>query len=132
MTTILFADDDALLGDLVCHKLEADGHDVTVVDNGYGVLSTALRIRPDLIILDNRMPGLRGPEVLPVLKKHALTLNIPVLVLTSQTGQHDMTQAYRAGAADYMGKPFLPQDLVDRVARLLGSDRALQQAGIET
>lgn len=129
MATILFADDDALLGDLVYHKLESCGHHVTVVDNGYSVLSTALRIRPDLIILDIRMPGLRGPEVLPVLKRHALTQTIPVLVLTSQTGQHDMTQAYRAGASDYMAKPFLPQDLVDRVARLLGSEQVLQQVG---
>ena len=59
---ILFADDDALLGDLVFHKLESCGHQVTVVDNGYSVLSAALRVFPDIVILDNLMPGLTGGD----------------------------------------------------------------------
>jgi len=129
LATILFADDDALLGDLVYHKLESCGHRVVVVDNGYSVLSAALRTQPDLIILDNRMPGLRGPEVLPVLKRQARTAAIPVLVLTSQTGKNVMAEAFRAGAADYMAKPFLPQDLADRISSLLGPQEFLQQVG---
>ena len=130
LATILFADDDALLGDLVHHKLESCGHHVTVVDNGYSVLPVAIRVRPDLIILDNRMPGLRGPEVLPILKRHAKIAKIPVLMLTSQTGKSDMTEAYRAGAADYMAKPFLPQDLADRISTLLISQKSMQTAGL--
>lgn len=129
MATILFADDDALLGDLVYHKLESCGHRVTVVDNGYSVLSAALRTRPDLIILDNRMPGLRGPEVLPVLKRQARTSAIPVLVLTSLTGKNAMAEAFRAGAADYMAKPFLPQDLADRISSLLGPRDSTHKVG---
>ncbi|AMO72164.1 response regulator [Sphingorhabdus sp. M41] len=129
MATILFADDDALLGDLVHHKLESCGHRVTVVDNGYSVLSAALRTRPDLIILDNRMPGLRGPEVLPVLKRQARTSAIPVLVLTSLTGENAMAEAFRGGAADYMAKPFLPQDLADRISSLLGPRESTQRVG---
>ena len=127
MATILFADDDALLGDLVYHKLNSCGHDVTVVDNGYSVLSAALRVRPDLIILDNRMPGLRGPEVLPVLKREERTANIPVLILTSITGQKAMSEAFRGGASDYMTKPFLPQDLADRIVSLLDSREAVEK-----
>lgn len=126
LATILFADDDALLGDLVFHKLGSCGHRVNVVDNGYSVLSAALRTRPDIIILDNRMPGLTGPEVLPVLKREARTSAIPVLVLTSQTGKDAMAEAFRAGASDYMAKPFLPQDLADRISSLLCAQNALQ------
>lgn len=129
MAVILYADDDALLGELVYHKLESCGHQVTVVDNGYSVLSAALRIRPEIIILDNLMPGLTGPEVLPNLKRDARTSAIPVLVLTSQTGDHYMTAAYRAGAADYMPKPFSPQELANRITMLLNSQLALQQVG---
>jgi len=132
LATILFADDDALLGDLVCHKLESCGHSVFVVDNGYSVLSAALQTRPDLIILDNRMPGLRGPEVLPVLKRQPRTSAIPVLVLTSQTGKNAMAEAFRAGAADYMAKPFLPQDLADRISSLLGSQESMQQGSLRS
>lgn len=130
MAIILFADDDALLGDLVYHQLESCGHHVTVVDNGYGVLSAALRVEPDIIILDNLMPGLTGPEVLPILKRDARTSTIPVLVLTSQTGRHDMTDAYRSGAADYMAKPFSPQDLANRISTLLDTLQPLQQVGL--
>jgi DNA-binding response OmpR family regulator len=132
LATILFADDDALLGDLVYHKLESCGHSVTVVDNGYSVLSAALQTRPDLIILDNRMPGLRGPEVLPVLKRQSRTSAIPVLVLTSLTGKNAMAEAFRAGAADYMAKPFLPQDLADRISSLLGSQESKKQGGLRS
>lgn len=130
MATILLADDDALVGDLVFHKLEAYGHRVTVVDNGYGVLSTAIRIRPDVIILDNLMPGLTGPEVLPNLKRDARTAGIPVMVLTSKTGKQDMIEAYRSGAADYMTKPFKPRDLANRISMLVGSRQPLQLAGM--
>tara|TARA_R110000824_G_scaffold161984_3_gene337518 strand:- start:1150 stop:1848 length:699 start_codon:yes stop_codon:yes gene_type:complete len=130
LAKILFADDDALLGDVVFHKLESCGHQVTVVDNGYNVLSAALRVRPDIIILDNLMPGLTGPEVMPNLKRDVRTSSVPVLVLTSQTNKHDMTNAYRAGAADYMAKPFSPEDLANRISALLDSPQSLQQVGL--
>ncbi len=130
MAIILFADDDALLGELVYHQLGACGHHVTVVDNGYSVLSAALRVLPDIIVLDNLMPGLTGPEVLPNLKRDARTSTIPVLVLTSQAGRHDMTNAFRSGAADYMAKPFSPHDLANRISTLLESQQPLQQVGL--
>lgn len=127
---ILFADDDALLGDLVFHKLESCGHQVTVVDNGYSVLSAALRVFPEIVILDNLMPGLTGPEVMHNLKRDPRTAEIPVLVLTSQIGKNDMIDAYRSGAADFMEKPFSPHDLANRISSLLGAQQFLQQAGL--
>jgi DNA-binding response OmpR family regulator len=130
VATILFADDDALLGDLVVHKLESCGHSVSVVDNGYSVLSAALRVCPDIIILDNLMPGLTGPEVLHNLKRDARTSMIPVLVLTNQTGSNDMADAYRSGASDYMEKPFSPHDLANRISTLLSAQPFLQQVGL--
>ena len=130
LARILFADDDALLGDLVYHKLESCGHIVTVVDNGYSVLSAAIRTSPDIIILDILMPGLTGPEVLQNLKRDARTSAIPVLVLTSQTGDDAMVNAYRSGATDYMQKPFPPQDLADRMSILLDAQQVLQQVGL--
>ena len=131
MAEILFADDDALLGDLVYHNLESCGHRVTVVDNGYSVLSAAIRTSPDMIILDNLMPGLTGPEVLQNLKRDARTAAIPVLVLTGQIGCDAMVNAYRSGAADYMEKPFSPQDLALRVSILLDAQPVLQQTGLQ-
>ena len=130
MARILFADDDALLGDLVYHKLESCGHHVTVVDNGYSVLSAAIRTCPDIIILDNLMPGLTGPEVMQNLKRDVRTSAIPVLVLTGQTGSSAMVDAYRSGAADFMEKPFSPHELANRVSTLLGAQEVLQKIAV--
>jgi two-component system phosphate regulon response regulator PhoB len=127
LARILFADDDILLGDAVSHELESCGHQVTVADNGFNVLSVALRIRPDIIILDNLMPGLTAREVMPVLKRDNRTMTIPVLLLTSQTNKHDGTNAYGTGAEDYMTKPFSAEELADRVSMLLGSQQSMQQ-----
>ena len=130
MARILFADDDALLGDLVHHKLESCGHHVIVVDNGYSVLSAAIQACPDIIILDNLMPGLTGPEVMQNLKRDVRTSAIPVLVLTGQTGSSAMVDAYRSGAADFMEKPFSPHELANRVSTLLGAQEVLQKIAV--
>lgn len=127
MAKILFADDDILLGDAVSHELESCGHQVTIADNGFNVLSVALRVRPDIIVLDNLMPGLTGREVMPILKRDLRTRTIPVLLLTSQTSKHDRLHAFGAEVADYMAKPFSPEDLVDRVSMLLESQQSLHR-----
>lgn len=127
MAKILFADDDILLGDAVSHELESCGHQVTIADNGFNVLSVALRVRPDIIILDNLMPGLTGREVIPILKRDLRTTTIPVLLLTSQTGKHDRRNAFGAEVEDYMAKPFSPEELADRVSMLLEPQQSLHR-----
>ncbi|MEO9468681.1 response regulator transcription factor [Parasphingorhabdus sp.] len=121
MAHILIADDDALIGEVVFYALEKNGHSVAVVDNGADVLDTILNSRPDIVILDNLMPGMRGIEVLEQMKISATTTDIPVIMLTSQTGRNHVIEAYRAGVSDYMTKPFEPESLVARIDDLIGS-----------
>lgn len=120
MAQILIADDDALIGEVVLHRLQEKGHKVVVVDDGGLVMEQTLQTNPEIIILDNLMPGLTGTEVLAELQKNAFTANIPVIMLTAQTGRNHMIEAYRAGASDYMTKPFDPQELINRVASVIG------------
>ncbi len=128
MAQILIADDDALIGEVVSHRLQENGHVVAVVDNGAKVLEMVQRERPDIVILDILMPGLRGIEVLAQLQKEAITASIPVLMLTGQTGRNHMVEAYDAGATDFMTKPFKPESLVERIDSIISSagDRPMQ------
>lgn len=121
MAQILIADDDALIGEVVSHKLQESGHNVAVVDNGAKVLEIVHSERPDLVILDILMPGLRGIEVLVKLQKEIDTASIPVLMLTGQTGRNHMVEAYDAGATDFMTKPFKPECLVDRIDSIISA-----------
>jgi DNA-binding response OmpR family regulator len=116
---ILIADDDPLLCDLITFKLEAAGYDVQVARNGRATLDAARSDPPDMIILDSMMPILTGLEVLRELKGSPETEHVPVIILSARKGQADIVEALRAGAADYLTKPFLPDELTARIERSL-------------
>jgi DNA-binding response OmpR family regulator len=124
MPTILIADDDELLAALVQFKLEAAGHRVVVAADGAAALAEASRQRPDLIVLDAMMPVLTGSEVLARLKADPATATVPVIMLTARRAQDDVVSALRAGAADYLTKPFIPEELIARVESALAQSRA--------
>jgi DNA-binding response OmpR family regulator len=116
---ILVADDDPLLRTLIEHKLSAAGHDVLVAADGNEALDIAARERPDVVVLDAMMPLRDGIDVLRTLK-HDPELNLtPVVMLTARRREDDIVGALRLGAADYVTKPFMPEELVARIDRLL-------------
>ena len=119
MARILLADDDALICEVVLLRLQELGHMVFVVDDGSQVLATVRDARPDLIILDNLMPGKTGTEVLAELKTHSDMMAIPVMMLSAQTGPYRVTDAISAGASDYASKPFDPANLLTRIDGLI-------------
>ena len=108
---ILIADDDPLLCELLRFKLEAAGHEVQIVGDGEAALDAAQSDTPDVLVLDSMMPILTGPEVLRELKSRPESASLPVIMLTARKGQSDIMDALRAGAADYLTKPFLPDEL---------------------
>ena len=119
MAYILVADDDDILAELLQFRLEASGHEVQVAENGEAALELARSRTPDLIVLDSMMPILSGPEVLRVLQSEDQFSEIPVLMLTARKGQEDIVGALRGGASEYMTKPFIPEELLARVEKLL-------------
>lgn len=119
MPSIMLVDDDPLLGEIVHHKLRLAGHEVTLVSASEEACATARELMPDLIVLDSMMPILSGPQVLAELKRNPATASIPVIMLTARKGQDDVVQALRAGAEDYLTKPFMPAELALRIASLL-------------
>lgn len=120
MSCILVADDDPLIIRLLEHRLRHRGYDVISAPDGETALDLAIREKPDLILLDGRMPGLDGFEVLRRLKENPETIQIPVVMLTARSQEGDIVDGLTSGAADYMVKPFIPEELIARIQRIVG------------
>ena len=117
---ILIADDDPLLRALLVHRLSADGYEILTAEDGAQALAMIRDQHPDLIVLDALMPVMDGFEVLRRLKSGDVT-EAPVIMLTALKREQDIVGALQLGAADYLVKPFIPDELGQRIRRLLQS-----------
>jgi DNA-binding response OmpR family regulator len=118
-TTILIADDDKDILDLVHVGLSPAGYEVLLASDGVTALATAREHKPALILLDVGMPGLDGFEVTSALKKDPATKDIIVVLFTARNEASDIERGYEAGADDYMIKPFTLKTLQSRVLSAL-------------
>ena len=119
MALILAADDDPLVGDVLRAVLGARGHVVGVVGNGLDAIRAAELKQPKLLILDCSMPELPGVETLRRIRMSPSLHKLPRLMLTARRRDPDVAIAMRAGANDYLKKPFDPDELVAVVESLL-------------
>jgi DNA-binding response OmpR family regulator len=117
--SVLVVDDDDHLRELLRIQLEGAGYDVRVAANGALGVEEAQRLRPDVIVLDANMPVLDGFGALAKLKGQRQTREIPVLMLTTRSHQGDVLAGYRKGAQAYLTKPFIAEEVIDNVQRLL-------------
>jgi two-component system, OmpR family, response regulator len=113
---ILVVEDDRTVGQYVKRGLEEQRYHADLVDDGLEGLRLASGGRYDLIVLDLRLPEMSGLEVLRTLRDRGNTT--PVLVLTAQDAVDFKVQALRAGADDYVTKPFAFEELLARVEAL--------------
>lgn len=125
MARIIYAEDDELVGELVQATLIDAGHAVGVVNNGRDALQVVQQRRPDLLILDISMPGMNGSHVLDAVRRDPALYDLPVLMLTGRRGQTDEDIALKAGATEYLRKPFDPDLLVVTVSALLAKAQRL-------
>lgn len=123
MARILVVDDDELVGEAVRAILEGEGHVVGVVTGGKAALAAIAAKQFDLVILDSMMPDLPGSDVLHAVRTSLAHFATPILMLTARRADADVDIAMRAGADDYLKKPFDPDMLVVRVESLLASGR---------
>jgi two-component system response regulator RpaA len=119
MATILVIDDDDIVARSVELSLRHGGFQVTVAHSGVEGLKLARRESPDLIVLDILMPGMDGYEVCRELRADPLLRDVPVLFLTAKTRDEDKIEGFRAGADDYLTKPFNVSELILRVKAIL-------------
>ena len=114
--TVLVADDDPDILALVAGLLERSGHAVVRARDGQEAVKALFERRPDLVVLDIGMPKLHGWQVLERIREVS---DVPVLMLTAQGSEMDKVRGLRAGADDFVTKPFGRQELSARVDALL-------------
>ncbi|HEX9632334.1 MAG TPA: response regulator transcription factor [Gemmatimonadales bacterium] len=120
---VLVVEDDRLVGQFLQRGLEEQGMQAELVGDGREGLERGVDPTLDLIILDLRLPGLAGPEVLRTLRDRGVST--PVLVLTAQDAVESKVQALRMGADDYVTKPFAFEELLARVEALARRPKAI-------
>jgi len=115
MPTVLIVDDDQKVLTMLRRTLTYDGYSVVTASDGRAALQVAQEQRPDLVVLDWRMPGLDGIEVAQRLKAAD---GVPILMLTARDTIDDRVAGLDAGADDYLVKPFAPAELLARLRAL--------------
>jgi len=116
MPTVLVVDDEPKIARLARDYLEHAGFRVTTAADGATALQSAGRDRPDLIVLDLRLPDIDGLDVTRALRKES---TVPIIMLTARGEEADKLIGLELGADDYMTKPFSPKELVARVRAVL-------------
>lgn len=114
---ILIADDDSSIRGLLQTLFSGEGYRTQEAATGRDVMPAIHKLHPDLLLMDVRMPGLSGMEVLEHMKSGGV--DIPVLLMTAFTASNVATRAMQLGAYDYVTKPFDIDDLLLTVQRTL-------------
>ncbi|HHS97811.1 MAG TPA: response regulator [Chloroflexi bacterium] len=119
MTKILVAEDEKDIRELIAFTLRFAGYDVVLANNGAEALQKVAEERPALILLDVRMPKMTGYEVCRRLKENPQTEDIPVVFLSAKGQDREVQEGFESGAVDYIIKPFVPDELIAQVKRIL-------------
>jgi DNA-binding response OmpR family regulator len=122
--SVLYVEDDERLARLTARYLESHGVRVTVVGDGEAGVREALRIRPDVILLDLMLPGVDGREACRRLRARVDT---PIIMVTALGEESDRVLGLEGGADDYVAKPFSSRELLARIRAQ--ARRARGQAG---
>ena len=114
--TVLLAEDDIAIRDLLLHHLDREGFRVVAVGDGLAALRAA-RAGATLAILDVGLPGMDGFDVARTLRRDGKDL--PIMMLTARTDEIDRVVGFELGADDYVTKPFSPHEVVARIKAIL-------------
>jgi DNA-binding response OmpR family regulator len=125
---VLVVDDEADIRGLVRALLERSGHEVIEAPDGQEGLRLFHAEQPDLVVLDVSMPGMDGWQTLERIRELS---NVPVVMLTARTQEMDKVRGLRAGADDYVTKPFGRQELLARIDGHLRRSRP-ETAAVQT
>lgn len=114
--TVLVAEDDAAIRDLLSHHLQREGFDVLAVTDGNAALRAARELA-HAVILDIGLPAIDGLEVARTLRREKC--NVPIIMLTARVDEIDRVVGFELGADDYICKPFSPREVVARLKAVL-------------
>jgi DNA-binding response OmpR family regulator len=123
MPRILIAEDEKDIRELIAFTLRFAGFDVLLATNGVEAVEVAEAERPDLVILDVRMPRMSGYEACRRLKENPQTASLPIVFLSAKGQDSEIQQGLESGAEEYILKPFAPDELIQQVRDILNRHR---------
>jgi DNA-binding response OmpR family regulator len=118
-TTVLVVEDDPVIIDLLTLTLELEGWTVLRAKDAVNALDVARAEVPDVVVSDVMMPGRSGLDLVADLAADGATAAVPVILLSARALAAEVAEGLSAGAVDYVTKPFDPDDLVERIRKVL-------------
>ena len=115
--SILIVEDEEDIAQLLAMNLAAEGYQTFITPTGHKAFDDAVRLRPDLVLLDLMLPGVDGVEICRRLRKDPRTASTSIIILTARSLAGDHVLGLEAGADDYVDKPFDLDELLARVRR---------------
>ena len=116
---IMIVDDSVTVRKVTSRLLERQGYDVVTAKDGVDAIEQLENIKPDLMLLDIEMPRMDGFEVLNLVRHHDMHQYMPIIMITSRTGEKHRERAFSLGVSQYMGKPFQEEELLENIDALL-------------
>lgn len=116
---IMIVDDSVTVRKVTSRLLERQGYDVVTAKDGVDAIEQLENIKPDLMLLDIEMPRMDGFEVLNLVRHHDMHQYMPIIMITSRTGEKHRERAFLLGVSQYMGKPFQEEELLENIDALL-------------
>ncbi|RYE27744.1 MAG: response regulator, partial [Sphingobacteriales bacterium] len=116
---IMIVDDSVTVRKVTSRLLERQGYDVVTAKDGVDAIEQLETIKPDLMLLDIEMPRMDGFEVANLVRHHEIHRDLPIIMITSRTGEKHRERAFSLGVNQYMGKPFQEETLLENIDSLL-------------
>ncbi|TCB82272.1 Hpt domain-containing protein [Acinetobacter sp. ANC 4173] len=116
---IMIVDDSVTVRKVTSRLLERQGYDVVTAKDGVDAIEQLENVKPDLMLLDIEMPRMDGFEVTNLIRHHEVHKQLPIIMITSRTGEKHRERAFSLGVTHYMGKPFQEAELLNNIESLL-------------
>ncbi|WP_026958791.1 phosphate regulon transcriptional regulator PhoB [Aliagarivorans taiwanensis] len=116
---ILVVEDEAPIREMLCFVLEQNGYEPVEASDFEDAIAQLKEPYPELVLVDWMLPGGSGINIIKHMRRHDLTRQIPVIMLTAKGEEEDKVQGLEASADDYMTKPFSPKELMARVKAVI-------------
>ena len=117
---ILVVDDEPQILHLLSARLKANGYETVTANDAYQCIKMAMEVKPDLILLDMKMPAGGGVQAFESLKLSVYTANIPIIFITAYPGEEIIKLVKDMGADGFFSKPFKSADLLAKIKDLIG------------
>jgi chemosensory pili system protein ChpA (sensor histidine kinase/response regulator) len=117
--TVMVVDDSITMRRVATKLLERHSYDVITAKDGVDALAQLQDVRPDVMLLDVEMPRMDGFELATHLQNEASFSSIPIIMITSRTGEKHRSRALEIGVANYMGKPYQEEELIRNIQSAL-------------